>query len=435
MTMLNRLLGSLHRAVFDTSPDSGIAFLIQHPEGVTWSVADEMLVATVSGHSKSYELDKLTVGQLAGQLIIDGFQVAGLSPEFSGRSASVLIDGSGSSLASNGDRIYAFRDLLRVIIGGYARELRTAKTQVVEAIRQMVITQSEGEWLDLWGSLYSTPRPRGMQDIKYQPLIPQEAFRLRVNGYAIEKAILDLTGQRVSIEEPWSDMFRLDTSRLSSLNRFYDGDSIGYHIIRPVAYQPVVWDGIMEIIERNKAAGVIVLPPEARHRVWVRDPIIGLIWAQNWTMFATLVRTANLPYLDNQLALSDYEIDRNWLVAMTSLYSLISSEALSGNVSYDASRLLSFGPASYGNDQVISPYHSGLYKPVSAEMYREGKRTWKQAVVWRGDQSWGRPYSWRIYSNAIGFSSSTIDSQTGVGWTGEPWQDHDTWQEGHVQDS
>ena len=216
----------------------------------------------------------------------------------------LLFDGSGNSSASNGDRIYAFRDLLRSLIGGYARELRTAKSQVSEAICQMVITQAEGEWLNLWGNLYNTPRPRGMQDSKYQLLIPQEAFRIRVNGYAIEKAILDLTGQRVSIEEPWSDMFRLDTSRLSSLNRFYDGDSIGYHIILPVAYQPVVWDGIVEIIERNKAAGVIVLPPEARHRVWVRDPLVGRIWSQRWSFLATLVRTSNLPYLDNQHWLS-----------------------------------------------------------------------------------------------------------------------------------
>lgn len=446
MTMLKRLLGSLHSAVFDTSPDAGLAFFIRHPDGVAWSVADEVLVATVAGQSKSYPLATMTIGQLAGQLVMDGFEVSGLSPEFSGLSASVLIDGSGSTATSNGDRLYAFRDYLRVLLGGYARELRAAKLQIAEAVKQMVITQAEGEWLDLWGALYNSDRKQGQPDQEYQQLIPKEAFRVRVNALAIEKAILDLTGQRVSIEEPWSDMFRLDTSRLSSLNRFYDGEAVGYHIIRPIAYQPVVWDGVVDIIERNKAAGVIVLPPEARHRVWVRDPLAGIVWSQNWMFYAWLVRTANLPYLDNQLKLSDYEIDRNWLVAMTSLYSLISFQALSGNVSYDASRLLSFGPVPYGDNQIISPYHSGLYEPVSAEMYREGKRTWKQAVVWRGDQSWGRPYSWRIYSNAIGFSepmfsgttidgSSTIDSQTGAGWTGEPWQDHDTWQEGHSEDS
>lgn len=436
MSMLNRLLGSLHSAVFDISPDSGLAFFIRHRDGVTWRVSDEMLVATVDGRTKSYALDKLTVGQLAGQLVIDGFEVAGLSPEFSGLSASVLVDGTGNSLASNGDRIFAFRDYLRVIFGGYARELRTAKDQVSEAIRQMVITQAENEWLDLWGKLYNTPRPQNMPDSKYQVLIPQEAFRIRVNSYAIEKAIHDLTGQHVNIEEPWTDMFRLDSSRLSSLNRFYDGDSIGYHIIRPVAYQPVVWDGIMEIIERNKAAGVVVLPPEARHRVWVRDPLVGRIFAQNWSILAKLVRTANLPYLDNALRLSDYTIDRNWLTSITSLQMLTSiPNQVSGEIhGGSGSHILGYGPAIYPDDVSISPWHTGFFAPATAEMYKTGKRKWRDAVVWKGEQSWRLAYSWRIFSRMTSYSSSslvkakingttTVMSATGSDWTTGGWED------------
>lgn len=442
MTMLNRLLGSLHRAVFDTSPDAGFAFYLRHSDGVTWSVADEKLVATVNGYSKSYALDKLTVGQLAGQLVIDGFDVQGVSAEFSGLSASVLIDGGGNSLASNGDRVYAFRDLLRVIFGGYARELRTAKEQMGEAIRQMVITQAEGEWLDLWGTLYNTPRPAAMTDAKYQPLIPQEAFRLRVNGYAIEKAILDLTGQVVHIEEPWSDMFRLDSSRLSSLHKFYDGDSIGYHIIRPVADEPIVWDGILDIIERNKAAGVIVLPPEERNRIYVRDPLVGKIWAQRWTILANLVRTANLPYLDNTLRLDDYEIDRNYLSAITSLHMLSSLvDELNGDI-MDASpsHILGYGPAIYPDDIEIYPWHTGFYAPQSVEMYPQAKRTWRTAVVWKYDQTWRLPYSFRVmtrmtsYSNTS-FAAATIDgttistSDTGSDWSSSTWDTGTDWQD------
>lgn len=441
MTMLNRLLGSLHRAVFDTSPDSDLAFFIRHKDGVTWSVADEKLVATVNGFSKSYALDKLTLGQLAGQMVIDGFEVQGLSSEFSGLSASVLIEGSGNSLKTGGDRLYAFRDLLRVIFGGYARELRTAKVQMGEAIKQMVITQSEGEWLDLWGGLYNTPRPKGMTDAKYQSLIPQEAFRLRVNGYAIEKAIFDLTGQVVHIEEPWTDMFRLDTSRLSSLHRFYDGDSVGYHIIRPVADEPIVWDGIIDIIERNKAAGVIVLPPEERNRTFVRDPLVGKIWAQRWSMIGNLVRTSNLPYLDNTLRLSDYTIDRNYLTAITSLQMLSSlvDEINGTSMEPIASHTLAYGPAVYEGVSSISPWHTGFYAAQNVEMYPTGKRTWRSAVVWKHEQSWKRPYSFRTMSRMTSYSStafaraavdgSTVSSSdSGIDWTQGDWDNGMEWQ-------
>ncbi|MGL4459101.1 MAG: hypothetical protein ACRCUB_12065, partial [Plesiomonas shigelloides] len=273
-------------------------------------------------------------------------------------------------------------------------------------------------------------------DDKYQTLIPEEAFRIRVNALAIEKAILDLVGQHVNIEEPWTDMFRLDTSRLSSLNRFYDGDSIGYHIIRPVAYQPVIWDGVMDIIMRNKAAGVVVLDPEARHRVWVRDPLAGIILTQNWSALAKLVRTANLPYLDNSLRLSDYDIDKNWLVAITSTQSLTSIPYyVAGFVSgAEKSNLLSYGPAVYTGDIKILPSYSGFFKPESAEMYRQGKRTWKDAAVWKGEQSWRLPYSWRIFSRMTSYSSTSyvtakvkgatiMSSSTGADWSTGGWSD------------
>ncbi len=439
MTMLRRLLGSLHRAVFDTSPDQGLAFYIRHADGVSWSVADEMLVATVNGHSKSYALDKLTVAQLAGQLVIDGFDVQNVQPEFAGLSASVLIDGSGNSLQPYGDRLYAFRDLLRVIFGGYARELRTAKTQAQEAIRQMVITQAEGEWLDLWGRLYNTPRPGGMLDPRYQTLIPEEAFRLRVNAYAIEKAIFDLTGQSVQIEELWTDMFRLDSSRLSSLNKFYDGDSVGYHLIRPVSGQTVIWDGILEIIERNKAAGVIVLPPEERNRTWVKDPLVGKIWTRRWNQMGAFVRTSNAPYLDNTLVLSGYDIDRNYLSLITSLRLELIKALVNGTMMPAApSHLLSYGPAVYPDDVHISPWHTGFVMGGYVELYPEGRRSWRKAAVWKNDQTWNKAYSYRVLSRMTSFSDAAFTSfnvdgttvsasSTGGNWTTGDWSSEPDW--------
>ncbi|MND16896.1 hypothetical protein D3C76_362340 [compost metagenome] len=410
MTMLKRLLGSLHTAVFDTSPDSALAFFIRHPDGVTWAIADEVLTATVNGYSKTYHLNMMTVGQLAGQLVLDGFEVAGLSPEFSGLSASVLIDGAGNTLSSNGDRLYAFRDLLRSLIGGYARELRTAKAQIGEALKQMVITQAEGEWLDLWGALYNTPRPQEMTDTAYQPLIPQEAFRLRVNGYAIEKAILDLTGQRVHIEEPWEGMFRLDESTLSGTHRFYDGSSIGYHLIRPVADQAIEWDGILDIIERNKAAGVIVLPPEERNRTFLQDPLNGTIWYQQWGLWSRLVQVNQLPRLDDSLRLSDYSIDRNYLTSITSLQMLSSLvDEVNGTIMPSSpSNILGYGPVLYPQDGEVYPYHTGFYAGTYVEAYPQEKKTWRTGGKWRGFQSWAKAYEVRIFSRMTSYSESAF---------------------------
>lgn len=440
MSMLSRLLGSLHSAVFDTSPDAGLAFFISHPDGIQWTVVDEMLTATVNGHSKAYDLSVLTMGQLAGQLVIDGFEVSGLSAEFSGLSASTLIDGSGNTLDSNGNRLFGFRDLLRPLFGGYARELRIAKQQATEAINQMVITQAEGEWLDLWGTLYNAPRPSGMTDAKFQKLIPEEAFRIRVNGLAIEKSILDLTGQVVHIEEPWGDMFRLDESKLSSLSRFYDGSTVGYHLIRPVSDKAIDWTGITDIIARNKAAGVIVLPPEERNRTWVKDPLAGKIWQQRIDLWSTWLKGRNVPRLDDNLYLSDYTVEKNYRVAITSLQMISSlSDELNGPQRPSSpSNILGYY-AELPHDQVIMPFHTSFYRPQFIQAYGSAKKTWRDAGRWAGRQTWAKPYEWKVLSRITSLASGaivdasilgsvTVEASTGADWTiPQSWDDM-TWE-------
>lgn len=408
MSTLKRLLGSLHTAVFDTSPDSGLAFFVRHPDGIAWSVSEENLTATVNGNSKTYRLNTMTIGQLAGQMVMDGFEVTGLQPEFAGLSASVLLEGSGNTLNSNGDRLYAFRDLLRSLFGGYARELRTAKVQIGEALKQMVITQAEGEWLDLWGALYNTPRKYGMSDASYQKLIPEEAFRIRVNAYAIEKTIFDLTGQRVHIEEPWGNIFRLDESQLSGTHRFYDGSTVGYHLILPVSDRSINWDGILDIIERNKAAGVIILPPEERNRTWVKDPLAGKIWFQNWWLWSRLVRYNELPRLSESLYLDNYTPSMNYSVAITSLQMLTSIpyEVNGDMMPSSPSHLLSYGPVIYPQDSSIFTNHTGFFGPELVQAYPTAKKTWQDAGKWTGGRKWNAPYNWRVWSRATAYSEN-----------------------------
>lgn len=272
MTTLQRLLKYPHAAVFDKAPGAELALRVRHDDGAVWTVADEVMTVTAGEFERRYNLADFTVGSLAAAMQADGFEVPTLSPEWQHRSALVLVEGTGDQGESNGDHVHAFTSLLWVLLSGYAVEVRAAEYQVDQALRQMVITTAEGEWLDLWGTLYGVPRLQHETDAAYRPRIKREAFRLRVNAHAIEQAIFDATGWDVRIEEPWKDIFTLDKSQLSGPDRFYDGSRYGYHLIRPVTHDIVDWDVVMAIIHRNRAAGVLVVSPLGVHSAYTIYP-------------------------------------------------------------------------------------------------------------------------------------------------------------------
>lgn len=260
-TALQRLLKHPHAAVFDTAPAAELAFRLRHTSGAAWSIADRMLTATAGALTVTHDLRQFTVGGLADQLVADGFDVEALSPRFATLSAVVLVEGAGDQNQSNGDHITGFTSLLWVLLSGYADEVLWAREQVRQALRQMVIGTADGEWLDFWSALYGVPRLPGEADAALRVRIPREAFRARNNARAIELAIRDATGFDVRIEEPWREIFTLDSSELSGSAKFQDGDRIGHHLIQPVARSTVDWDAVGAVIERNRAAGVVSLPP------------------------------------------------------------------------------------------------------------------------------------------------------------------------------
>lgn len=268
-TTLGRMLKYPHRAVFDKAPDGELAFRLRHTNNAKWSIADGVLTATAGALEVTHDLTTVTVSQLVGLLVADGFEVLAQAAQFSSKSALVLVEGDGDQLVSNGDHIYGYRSILWAIFGGYAGEIRAARYQVQQALRQMVITTSEGEWLDLWGTLYAASRLPGESDAAYAVRVPQEAFRLRCNPHAIEKAILDATGYDVRIHEPWRDIFTLDESTLSGPAKMYDGERVGYHLIEPITTGYVDWPAVLAVINRNRPAGIEVLGPRLIYSVEV----------------------------------------------------------------------------------------------------------------------------------------------------------------------
>lgn len=318
-TALQRLLKYPHPAVFDKDAHAEPVLRVRRPSGlITWQTADEQLTISTGGLSFIYDLAALTVGQLSAALQQDGFEVSEFNPAFAGLSATVLVEGRGGEDVSNGDRLAGFTNPLWSLYAAYAREVRAAGQQVLQALRQMVITQAEGEWLELWGTLYNTPRSQDETDQDYGPRIPEEAFRIRVNAMAIEKAIKDATGKDVTIEEPWEFMFRLDVSALSGGDRFYDGTGTGYHLIRPVARTSIDWGDVLAVIERNRAAGVVVLSPEVRLSSLVDATVDGTVWSGRTDISAEHVRTWSEGRL-SYLILSEEEFTRNYTTAITNL--------------------------------------------------------------------------------------------------------------------
>jgi hypothetical protein len=288
-------------------------------------------------------------------MALDGINVEYENSEFSSLGAHMLLDGSNDQANSNGTHLYAYSAQLWALFASYSIELDRAQYSLIQALRQMIIKQASDEWLDLWGALYDYKRTPGKSDTVYAEEIPREAFRKRVNALAIEKAILELTGKDVRIEEPWANMFRLDESRLSGNDRLYDGATTGYHLIRPVSATPIEWDDVLSVIERNRAAGVTVLPPETRLKTLVSGRVAGRIYSARTDTQAALVPTVADGRLD-YMQLSSGSFQHNYAVMISSL----STFSLTGGGS-----------------------------PVSASMqyYSIAGDTWRDRVSW-GNSSW-----------------------------------------------
>lgn len=277
MTILQRLTAYPHAAVFDKAPADELVFRLRHANGATWTISDAVMTARAGVVATTYDLASLTVTQLSTALTGAGYQVTELRDAFADLSALVLVEGRGDQGTSNGDRVTGYTSLMWALMGGYAVELRQASAQVIQALRQMVITQAEGEWLDLWGKLYAVGRAQNEADGNYAPRIPKEAFRLRESPIAIEEAVKDATGKTIRIEEPWSNVFRLDNSLLSGPDKFQDGTRVGYFLIQPTSTTPLDWTDVLPVIHRNRAAGVLVLPPFSRNVIVVDGTQPGVL--------------------------------------------------------------------------------------------------------------------------------------------------------------
>ncbi|EIP9220982.1 hypothetical protein LT875_002428 [Salmonella enterica] len=453
-TMLERLLGHLHRAVFDTSADEIVAFRLDGPPGSSWVAVNELFTITfANGSEKVYDLNQYAIYQFIDELKSIGMTVTSVNTDCLYFSCITMLELNGKAGGMNPVTLY--KDILHAIFGAYSREMRKAQESVTDAIQQMEIPTADDGFLDEWGTLFSVIRTPGMDDPTYRKKIRRVAFRKRVNSYAIEQVVKEDTGYTITLEEPWRDIFRLDISQLSGTHKFYKTDSdpnnpnpvdqTGYFLVQPVAYNAVDWDVIIPIIKRNLAAGINILTPAIRGMFIVDDPLDGSIWYQTWSTMSQWVKTDSTAKLDNDLMLSGkYELPVNYKVSIDSTYAVFYFTPVAGLIRRDNSHLHStsviWGPVP------VYTYFTGNKLGDWLQMYPVEPRTW-MIGKWDDGATWKAPYTWAVYSRASANESAflvadvtedkdgnvisvkswlqpQITSQMVEGWT---WEDPDQW--------
>uniref|UniRef100_A0AAU6W288 Uncharacterized protein n=1 Tax=Pseudomonas phage Touem01 TaxID=3138548 RepID=A0AAU6W288_9VIRU len=272
MKLTQKLLALLHR-VFDPDPERFLALRIAYAGRVmSWSVSDAVLttrVTGVTGMDLRIDLTSYTLRQLVSFIAAQpGYSVPGAgSGELMSLSARVLIDATGRTDESNGDHLYGYTSLTWAYMDSVAVELRAAKAQIPEALKQMVITTAADSWIDELGEFYNVKRQPGENDSSYGPRIIAETVRPRSNNVAMEKAISYYTGQTTKITDViiYGDAFPLYDGAIRRNSEYrYQASARPRYCLFDVQYGYDLLSGsdptefslrVQSIINRIRAAG------------------------------------------------------------------------------------------------------------------------------------------------------------------------------------
>lgn len=207
MQLTQKLLGSIYRA-FDKDAKAYLALRINYSGGAfTWTVSDGILTG-MSGSKTlfSFDLSQYTLSTLTTALrAVSGVTVPYLTSNNTSLSARVLIDASGDQSVSNGDHLMAYSSTLWALLEPFASELVAAALQIKQALLQMSLTTASAEWVDEWGGYFNVLRTAGELDAAYAARIVMEVLRPRGNNVAIEAALYELLGQKVTVTDLWSE--------------------------------------------------------------------------------------------------------------------------------------------------------------------------------------------------------------------------------------
>lgn len=260
MDARERLGRHLYPGALDLSPEGVIALRIGHPDGLRWEVSGDLLGVWIADSvaGEHYDLN-CSIAQLASTLAANGIEIRYANPDVLARGAACLVAGKGD--ATN-DRLVAYQSNLWALLDAYGVEIRAAELNLGEALKQLDLSTSEGEFADFWGEFFGVPRRPGEHDADYRKRMADEVVRPRNNAFAIQNTIKEMTGHVVSLREPWREIFTLNVSELSGSDHLQDGSFFTWNVFQPVYHSnvtPTEREEILAIIERNRPAGCIMV--------------------------------------------------------------------------------------------------------------------------------------------------------------------------------
>lgn len=286
--MRERLLHDLP-GVFDRDPDSVLALRLYHPDGLRWTVAATTLTLIPgAGPEQTYTLTGITLHDLATTLAADAIQITYQNSTLNARPATLLIPGQGAQDGAadrQRDGLYAFQSILWAHLTALGQELTQADAALAALLRQLILPQAREDWADVWGDYFGVPRRTGESDPDYTQRIIAEFYRARNNPAAILGNIQRLTGEQLTLREPWRELHLLSISALSGPDHLQGAPIYQYHTMQLVARRgPHDWAPILREAHADRPAGTLLLdpathPPAFQTEGWLDDLIItGSRW-------------------------------------------------------------------------------------------------------------------------------------------------------------
>lgn len=315
-----RLLGRLYRS-FARGPESVLALRLKAPGGLgglRWTIPEAsalesraLFVVCQNVLAFEVKLEGRTIGEVRDVLAMSGVEVAFATDdaEVLSLSALALVPGSGREDESNGDHLHAYTNLLWSWADPVGRWLDEARRDVAEMLRMLVVRQSGGRWSDLWASYFGIRRRQSETDASQNFRTEWEWRRARSNPVAMEVNIKALTGDVVTVREPWKEMMVVSGSEISGSHRLPNEEEFAYHRIQLVGRDVSDWDAAMEEAEADRPAGTLLIPPVTLPRPWhvpAAPPVVrfvgltlasshvpdfdGQIISETWNLSNTVVR-------------------------------------------------------------------------------------------------------------------------------------------------
>lgn len=182
--MLNRLLDNIHPAI-NKNPQANPAISVSGSGTII--IQKDIIQLIGSTASAQFDLRGYTLGSLTSAINqVTGFSATCLAPSTLG--ALVLISGTYSTPTT----LNLFTSLLWQLMKPVAIALISAFDAKNQVMQEIIMTSSNGSWLDSFGEIFGVLRETEEPDSLYTARIFSLSVGIRVNNIAIKKALHDV---------------------------------------------------------------------------------------------------------------------------------------------------------------------------------------------------------------------------------------------------